>query len=70
MPKRKYIELRPLHSEIVTPERYVQIFERERDNIESVKVIPGTLGSKDFGKFYVQRKRPVYVPSLDDALVR
>lgn len=61
------IDLDALTTEVVTPERLIAIYESERDNIESVKIIPGTLGSNDFGKFVVQRKRPIHVSSLDEA---
>jgi hypothetical protein len=61
------IDLEALTTEVVTPERLIDIYKRERDNIESVRVLPGALGSNDFGKFVVQRKRPIHVSSLDEA---
>lgn len=64
---RSVIDLEALTTEVVTPERLIEIYEGERDNIESVKVLPGTLGSNNFGMFVVQRKRPIHVSSLDEA---
>lgn len=65
---RRVIDLEPFTTEVVTPERLIELYEGERDNIESVKILPGRLGDIDFGRFVVQRKRPLYAASLDEAL--
>ncbi|MGI8897073.1 MAG: hypothetical protein ACR2IB_01645 [Pyrinomonadaceae bacterium] len=63
--RQRTIDLDPVYSEVVTPEGFIHLYENERDEIESVRVIPGRLGSKYFGGFLVSRKRPVYMV-LDD----
>jgi hypothetical protein len=58
--RQRTIDLDPVYSEVVTPEGFIHLYENERDMIESVRVIPGQLGSGYFGGFLVLRKRPVY----------
>jgi len=60
------IDFDALITEVVSPEELIELYARERDNLESVEPIPGRLGADDFGRFVVRRKRPVYVPSLTD----
>ena len=62
------VNLEPNYVEVVTPDRLIQMYESERDNIESVRVIPGELGGRDFGRFVVRRKRPIYTPLYQDSL--
>lgn len=56
------INLDPVYAELLTPERFVQMYQRDRDNIESARPVPSPLGSKVLGRILVQRKRPLYAP--------
>jgi hypothetical protein len=53
-------DLHPEFVEEVTPEEFLQIFENERDDIQSVIVVPSQFGDKKFGRILLRRKRPVY----------
>jgi hypothetical protein len=63
------VNLEPNYVEVVTPERLIRMYESERDNIESVRVLPGKLGDRDFGGFVVRRRRPIYTPLYQDSLI-
>lgn len=62
------LDLEPAYTEVVTAERYIQLYEEERDDIESVHIIPGRLGTNDFGRFVVRRKRPIYTSIFSDPI--
>ncbi len=64
--KNKTIEMTPSSIEIVTPEHFVKVYLTERDNIKSVKIVPGRLGGDHFGRFIIERNRPVFIPSTND----
>jgi hypothetical protein len=48
------------YTQLVTAERFLQMYEDERDNIESACPVLAPLGSKMFGKILVRTKRPRY----------
>lgn len=48
------------YTQVVTAERFVEMYEHERDNIESARPILAPLGSKRFGLILVKTKRPHY----------
>ena len=47
-------------TQLVTPERFLEMYQHERDNIESARPILAPLGSKMFGYILVKTKRPHY----------
>lgn len=49
-----------IESENLSPEKYLQLDERERANITSAKVVPARLGKSDFGKIHVTYRTPTY----------
>lgn len=55
-------DLYPQFVEEVTPEEFLQLYENEKENIQSVLVIPSRLGDRKFGRILIRRKRPVYQP--------
>ncbi len=57
----KTIELTPTNTEELTPEEFLRVYETEKGNIRSAKVIPSKLGDKDFASIIVIRKRPIYL---------
>lgn len=59
---KRDIALDSVYTELLTPERFVRMYERERDNIESARAIPAPLGSRRLGRILVKRKRPLYAP--------
>jgi len=46
------------YTELLTPEHFVQMYQQDRDNIESASPVLAPLGSKMFGYILVKRKRP------------
>ena len=48
------------YTQIVTAERFLQMYEHERDNIVSARPVLTPLGSKMFGHILVRTKRPRY----------
>ncbi|CAN5325784.1 hypothetical protein BH10PSE19_BH10PSE19_02150 [soil metagenome] len=54
------IEVPMYRTGTLSPERYLNLNERERANIESTKIIPAVLGEKGFGKIQVTYKSPVF----------
>jgi len=58
--RQQVIDLNPLYNILVTPEGLIEMYEKDRENIERVRFVPGRLGSNFFGQFLVSRKRPIY----------
>ena len=50
------------YTELLTPEHFVQMYQHDRDNIESASPVLASLDSKMFGYILVKRKRPRYPP--------
>lgn len=48
------------YTQLVTPERFLEMYQHERDNIESARPVLAPLGSKMFGHILVKTKRPHY----------
>ena len=55
------IELDKFQEEILSPEKFLNLNDAERANIEYSEIIPPKIGSKDFGFIKVQYKSPVYM---------
>lgn len=53
-------DVHPFYIELLTPERFLQMYEHDRNNIVSARPVPAPLGSKALGYIRVQRKRPRY----------
>ena len=56
------INLDPVYTELLSPERFVQMYHHDRDNIQSARAVPAPLGSRVLGYILVHRKRPLYAP--------
>ncbi len=54
------IQLDPVYTEILTPERFLKLYEQGLVNVKSVRVMPPKLGRQGFGGIVIQRKTPVY----------
>ena len=54
----------PCYIELLTAERFIEMYRNERDNIEWARPVPAPLGSRAFGHILVKRKHPKY-PSLE-----
>lgn len=48
------------YTELVTAERFLQMYHHERDNIESARPVLASLDSNMFGYILVKTKRPRY----------
>lgn len=62
MTELKPLELKAAKTRAVTAKDFIKMVNEERDNIQSVKILPGRLGGKHFGRLVVTTKRPIYVP--------
>jgi hypothetical protein len=56
----KSIDLEPVYTERVSPKEFGDYVSRNSYNIESVRIVPPTLGSNGFGEIVVRRKSPVF----------
>lgn len=54
------LQLDPVYTEVLTPERFMELYKQGLLDIKSVTVIPPTLGGFGFGKIVIRRKTPVY----------
>jgi hypothetical protein len=48
------------NSEALTAEEYLNLTDNEKKNIEGTVIMPGKLGTRDFGKIKVFYKTPLY----------
>lgn len=59
------IELVNNDTEFLTVEKFMSLTEREKSQIQSVKIMPPSFDSDDFGKIYVKYKVSTYkVPGI------
>jgi len=56
----KSIDLEPAYTETVSPKEFREYVCRNSYNIDSVRIVPPTLGSYGFGEIVVQRKSPLF----------
>lgn len=54
------IEMMGKKAELMSPESYLSLNEREKANIIQTNIVPCKLGSRDFGKIQVVYRLPVY----------
>jgi hypothetical protein len=52
----------PCYVELLTPERFIEMYRNDRDNIEWARPVPAPLGSRVLGHILVRRKHPIYPP--------
>lgn len=55
------IDMSAMYTEELTPEEFLKVYEKERDDIRSATVIPSKLGDETFAKIIVERKTPTYL---------
>ncbi|MBF0493249.1 MAG: hypothetical protein HQM15_10770 [Deltaproteobacteria bacterium] len=56
----KNIYLGPTNEEAINPQDYLKLTEKDKLDIESVRIIPPTLGKNGFGKMLIKYKFPIY----------
>jgi hypothetical protein len=55
------IDLEPSDTEELTPSQFLRLYEDEKDDIASVRIVPPVPGSmRGFGRIVVKRKTPTY----------
>ena len=59
----RYISRDSFYTQLLTPEQFIEMYRKDRDNIEWARPVPAPLGSRVLGHILVRRKRPIY-PSL------
>ena len=57
---KNMISLLKVEEETLSPEKYLNLNEKDRLNIACTKIIPPRLGKFDFGKIRVTYRTPVY----------
>jgi len=57
---KNIIDLTPRRTKVVRPDEFLDMTPEERSNAKKVTFCPPKLGDKDFGKFVVTLKQPVY----------
>ena len=43
----------------ITPQKFLSLSKKEKDNIAQIDIIPPKLGTKDFGGFLIKLKNPI-----------
>jgi len=61
----KELELDPVYSETMSPQRFLESFQKRENDIDSVRVFPARLGRRGFGRIIVRWKTPVYTQRVD-----
>lgn len=54
------IEMKAKRREVVTPARYLRMTKEERDNVESVRILPPQIGRRGFGRLMVLFRDPIW----------
>ena len=54
------IDIKAVKSEMITPVKYLELTEKEKNNIENAKIVPPVLGAGNFGMVEVTYKTPLY----------
>ena len=52
--------MRPVTQEILSPSRFVEVYERNKSNIERTQVLPPSLNDSHFGGVKVWYKQPIF----------
>lgn len=60
MNMKKVINLIKVEEETFSPETYLELNQRDKANIASIRIIPAELGKSDFGKIHIIYKTPTY----------
>lgn len=55
-----HIPLSPSYFEIVSLERYIEIYAKRSNEIQYAQVIPPVIGAPGFGQVLIRWKKPVY----------
>lgn len=54
------IDLEPSDTEELTPNEFLRLYELDKDDIASVRIIPPLPGTTGFGRLLVKHKTPLY----------
>lgn len=54
------LDLYPVYTEVLSPERFVEVYAVQQNQIRSARVLAPQLGDADFGKILVTWKSPTY----------
>jgi hypothetical protein len=57
---KRAIQAITFDTEIISPEEYINLSEKEKENVKSATIIPPSLGDKEFGKIQITYKIPTY----------
>lgn len=55
-----YISMNKIEEELLSPEKFLNLNEKEKMNIISSRIIPPKLGDKGYGKIKVIYRNPIY----------
>jgi len=62
------IELTPTSSQILSPDQFADLCERDPTNIEHSNYVAPSIGDDHFGYFRVELRRPLYSHSTPESL--
>ena len=57
---RNVLELLPVTEKDITADEYLNLTDEERAGIKDVKIIPPRIGARDFVRFRVTMKSPIF----------
>jgi hypothetical protein len=57
---KNVIQMNRIEKEVLTPEKFLNLNEKDKANISYSEIIPPRLGHSDFGKIKVHYKLPLY----------
>lgn len=57
---KQAIYLNRVEKEILSPEKFLNLNQKEKSNIYFSEIVPARLGKPDFGKIMVHYKNPIY----------
>ncbi|MFL9943690.1 hypothetical protein [Paraburkholderia graminis] len=57
------IDVLPIETEVLSPAEFIKLTTTKPSLIKTSKIIPGKLGTKNFGSFFVVYSKPIYKPA-------
>ncbi len=57
---KRTIQVKRVEQEVLSPEKFLNLNQKEKSNISYSEIVPARLGKADFGKIRVRYRTPVY----------
>jgi hypothetical protein len=62
----KTIDLQPVWVERTSPGRFLEVYQKDPENIDAIRIVAPRLGSKSFGSIMIKYKSPVYKSPFEE----